>query len=306
MFTAVKSEVGVSSARLAKFEGTIADTGPIGDRKALDSTPRERISNRGGGYARDVEVVPTATGHMLQVGGPASIVTQIRLTDLRYTQMESLGRHRLRGVGQSPTRPVIQLLDLLRDVLSLPCGPQLDYALALDWYKKPIEGVVPTAWPNTPTGQLVKAGKYWYAASNHAVKQIQCGVKLVDRLLPVIGQHPLLNRVDAVAAVPGHDSKVVSFGGRLAAAVAKRLSKPVVRCGALSEFRPPAKRLDLAERAAMIDGQFVCAERLDGQSLLVIDDVFSSGSTAEETARALRAAGATRVASLCAVRTMRS
>jgi len=253
-----------------------------------------------------VEVVATANGHMLLLDGPVSIVTQVRLTDPRYVLKNALGRHKLLGIDPNPTPATNRLLDLLSGVLSLRCGPQLDYALAVDWYKSPVDGVAPKNWPNTPTGDLVHRGKYWYKAAADSARLRECGLALVDRLVPVINQHPLLDHLDAVAAVPGHDSKVVSFGSRLADAVARRLRKPFVRCGALAEFRPPAKSLDLADRSSMIDGQFVCTERLDRQSLLIIDDVFGSGSTTAETARALREAGATRVASLCAVRTMRS
>ncbi|WP_291418817.1 phosphoribosyltransferase family protein [Actinophytocola sp.] len=91
----------------------------------------------------------------------------------------------------------------------------------------------------------------------------------------------------------------------LAAAVARRLDKRLVRCAALADFRTPAKSLDPAGRASVIDNQFVCREDLSGLSLLIVDDVYGSGSTVAETARAVRAAGAVQVASLCAVRTMR-
>jgi predicted amidophosphoribosyltransferase len=106
--------------------------------------------------------------------------------------------------------------------------------------------------------------------------------------------------------VPGHDSKILSFGARLAAAVASALGKPLVPCSSLTDFRPPAKGMDPDDRASMVRNKFACNEHVGGQSLLIVDDVYSSGSTADEAARALHAAGATQVASLCAVRTMKS
>lgn len=285
--------------------GTIADTDPTGDGEALDGTPRERISNRGGGYATHVDVVRTVNGHVLQFRAPAGAVRQIRLTDQQYTPMESAYR-KLQGVGAAPTQATSQLLALLGDVLTLPCGDELDYALALDWYKSPIDGLAPSAWPNTETGDLVHRGKYWYKDPADVAKQKKCGLALVALLVEVVKRHPLLCDVAAIAAVPGHDSKILSFGSRLAAAVASTLGKPLVRCSSLTDYRSPAKSLDPAVRADKIRNKFACNEHVGGQSLLIVDDVYSSGSTADEAARALRAAGATQVTSVCAVRTMKS
>jgi len=290
---------------VASVERTIVDTDPTGDRNALDSTPRERVSNRGGGYVSDVKIVRADNGHVMQLRAPAGAVKQVCLTDPRYVPVQSPPYCKLRGAGVAPTQATTQLLTLLGDILTLPCGNELDYALALDWYKIPVEGVEGTSWSNTPIANLVHRGKYWYRGSKDAGKQKRCGLALVKLLVPVISQHPLLCDVAAIAAVPGHDSKVVSFGARLADAVARTLNKLSVRCDALNDFRPPAKSLEPAARASVINNQFVCNEYLDGKSLLIIDDVYRSGSTANETARALRAAGATQVSSLCAVRTMR-
>jgi adenine/guanine phosphoribosyltransferase-like PRPP-binding protein len=296
----------VSTPQGRTWKGTIADTDPTGDGEVLGGTPRQRISNKGGGYVTDVEIVPDVYGHVLQFRAPTGAVAQIRLADQRYRPLKSLGSPRLQGVGARPMRAIDQLLALLSDVLTLPCGDELDYALALDWYKSPVEGHSPQEWPNTSTGDLVHRGKYWYRSSSNAGHQRECGLALVELLVQVVDQHPLLRDVDSIAAVPGHDSKILSFGARLAAAVANVLGKPLVRCHSLTAFRPPAKGLEPSKRAALIHNQFACNKELGGQSLLIVDDVYSSGSTAAEAARAMRAAGATQVASLCAVRTMKS
>lgn len=233
------------------------------------------------------------------------IVKQARLTDPRYASISSPYFHKLRGPGAVPTEATSQLLELLSDVLTLRCGDELDYALALDWYKSPIEGCDPQAWPNTSTGDLVSQGKYWYKGQADAARLRVCGRALTRRLVKIVGRHPLLRDVTAIAAAPGHDVMILSFGARLAAAVAKDLDKPLVRCRSLVDFRRPLKGLDQRERASVIHNQFACDEDVDGWSLLIVDDVYSSGSTTDEAARALRAAGATRVSSLCAVRTMR-
>lgn len=294
-------------ANVLRSGGTIVDTDPTGDRMALlDGTPRERISNRGGGYLRDLEVVPTGSSHVLRFRGPAGVMRQICLTDNRYVPIQSFQYHELRGVGPKPAVAISQLLNLLLDVLTVRCGDELDYALALDWYKIPSDDIASEDWANTTIGDWVHRGKYWYKRPAEADKLKECGLALVERLAGAIMRHPLLRDISAIAAAPGHDSKIVSFGARLADAVARTLGKsPLVRCTALTTFRTPAKSRPPADRAAMLHNQFACDENLRGQSLLIIDDVYSSGSTANETARALRAAGAERVACLCAVRTLR-
>ncbi|WP_280177760.1 ComF family protein [Mycobacterium pseudokansasii] len=79
-----------------------------------------------------------------------------------------------------------------------------------------------------------------------------------------------------------------------------------MRCQSIQAFRAPAKSLNPTDRATALEGQFRCPVDISGKRVLIVDDVYTSGATAQETARALRAAGATAVAGLAAVRTMKS
>lgn len=79
---------------------------------------------------------------------------------------------------------------------------------------------------------------------------------------------------------------------------------PLVRCTSRQEFRAPVRSLEFSARAGALSGQFRCPDDVSGQRILIVDDVYASGATAEETARALRAAGADEVASIAAIRTM--
>jgi hypothetical protein len=53
-------------------------------------------------------------------------------------------------------------LKLLKSVISLPNPTGIKTALALDWYKQPIDGLDAHSWPNTGIGELVSKGKYKY------------------------------------------------------------------------------------------------------------------------------------------------
>jgi len=243
---------------------------------------------------------------VLCVDGPVGAIDQIRLVDRRYVPLGDCmsGRHTLRAPGSQPRAAIPALLDLLGTALTIPCRDAIDFALALDWYKKVTDGVQPNDWDNTDLADLVHRGKYWYRSD--AAKLREVGLAVVGELAEFIAAHPLLREIEAIAAVPGHDSRVLSFGSRIAHAVALHRNIDFVRCTCSREFRTPTKKLGLDQRADALAGLFSSPPAVAGKRVLIVDDVYSSGATAHETARAMRAAGATRVAALAAVRTMRS
>jgi adenine/guanine phosphoribosyltransferase-like PRPP-binding protein len=264
-------------------------------------------SNRGGGYVTGhSHAVSSPSRHTLHVHGPAGAIDQVRLLDPSYTVEVTTraGPHEMHGPGIRPAAATTDLLDLLGTALTVPCGDELDFAVALDWYNKVTDNGGPDHWARTDLADLIYRGKYRDKAD--AVKVQQVGRAVVGEVTEFIVAHPLLRRIEAIAAVPGHDGKVLSFGSRLAESVARRRGVQFVRCRCEKEFRTPAKQLDLNQRAAALAGLFHSPSEVSGKRVLIIDDVYSSGATAHETARALRAAGAVRVVSLAAVRTLRS
>ncbi|WP_232070439.1 phosphoribosyltransferase family protein [Mycobacterium noviomagense] len=235
--------------------------------------------------------------------GPEDAIKQVMLTDHSYTRSGVfINVHHLDGAGPAPTAGTSALLELLRGAVIVPCGDSVDFAIALDWYNKIVDDKL---GPHTDLADLVHRAKYWYRADPE--RQRVLGLAIAEEITEFVAHHPLLKDVDAIASVPGHDAKVASFGARLAATVARdRGGVPIVRCESLQAFRAPAKTIPPADRAAALEGQFRCPVDISGQHVLIVDDVYTSGATAEETARALRAAGATAVACLAAVRTMKS
>ncbi|NBD07665.1 ComF family protein [Corallococcus sp. Z5C101001] len=67
--------------------------------------------------------------------------------------------------------------------------------------------------------------------------------------------------------------------------------------GWLERTRETRRQVGLseAERAGNVAGAFVAARAVKGQEVLLLDDVFTTGSTARAAAVALREAGAVRV-----------
>jgi len=249
------------------------------------------------------------TGHDLWLRGPEEVVTQVRILAPEYRPLRLpmasswQWTHVLRAPGSC--RPdVAELLETLRVVLSLRSDRNLIVGVALDWYKKPVEGVPPNSWPNTEVGELIHRGKYWYQTD--AQKQAEVGRDVVSRLCRAIQRHPVLRQVEVILDVPGHDSrKRVSFGSRMADAIARNLGRDRIRVQTRDEFRPAAKSLDAAGRAAVLRDQFRVDQSLVDRVVLVVDDVLRSGDSMNEVVGVAYRAGAKRVDGICAARTLK-
>ena len=109
---------------------------------------------------------------------------------------------------------------------------------------------------------------------------------------------------DLFAAVPSHRSKMQKRGYNqselLAEAVAKRLKLPYQK-GLLEKTRATAsmRMADGRTRRSMLEDSFAVSSRfaslVPGKKVCLVDDVTTTGSTADACARALKAAGAAKV-----------
>jgi hypothetical protein len=270
--------------------------------------PPPRWDSRGNRLA-EWTTRPAGSGHHLWLRGTADVVAQIRKVARDYRQIDPPAGYRGRWThllsSALPLRTEIaDLLDLLTRAVTLPSPRGMDTALALDWYKVADDLIEPRSWSNTVAGDWVSRGKYWYRSGPQP--QQDAGSRAARALVEAVQRHPALTAATVVADVPGHDALQVSFGSRLAASVARHTSRPFVSVSCTVPFRPEAKNVTDAQHAAVLDGSFRVAEPLRGARVLVVDDVFRSGRSMAEVARACRAAGAAAVCGLCVVRTMRA
>jgi hypothetical protein len=255
------------------------------------------------------EVASAGTGHILRLRGPVEVVKQVQGVAPEYQNITdpasaaSEWTHELVSPDRTVKREVRQLMELLGEVVSLPSLPPVKFAIALDWYKTPVDGVDPRAWPNTEVGELVFRGKYVYKTQEEQKSIV--GRNLAGRICNAISRHAALNSAEVILNVPGHDRNVVSFGPRLAATVARYRKMRALRVTAKSEFRPEAKSLSPMERAMFLDDEFIVPLEIRGRSALIVDDVFRSGGSMAAVAKAAREAGAREVFGICPTRTMR-
>jgi ComF family protein len=112
---------------------------------------------------------------------------------------------------------------------------------------------------------------------------------------------------DALVPVPLHRARVRRRGFAPAAVLARALARErrVPALAALRRVRdtPSQTGLDAAGRRRNVAGAFAASRALPGPTLWLVDDVVTTGATLGEAARALRAAGAARVAAVCLART---
>lgn len=111
--------------------------------------------------------------------------------------------------------------------------------------------------------------------------------------------------VDAVVPVPLHRTRRRDRGFNQSELVARGLARgrglPLLgRVLAKTRATPPQTSLAAAERAANVRGAYAVrnAKKLRGMTLLLVDDVFTTGATLRECAAALRTAGAREVRAL--------
>lgn len=113
-----------------------------------------------------------------------------------------------------------------------------------------------------------------------------------------------LTGYDCVAPVPLHPRREYQRGYNqsllLVERVAGELSLPVYTGLVRTRFTRQQAQLSAVERRKNLQRAFACKQPLAARHVLLIDDVFTTGSTAEGCALALRAAGA-RTVDVCTI-----
>lgn len=165
-------------------------------------------------------------------------------------------------------------------------------------HKGPLDGVWAYAWHQGFLAEIIADYKY--------NKVIGHGAHLAAFML----RHSAYwqdESFDIIAPVPLHSRRLRKRGFNQAALLARAFKMPGVKCDLLfrTQFKPPQVGLMRNERALNVKGVFALNPVYDvrGLSILLLDDVWTTGATMEECARTLKKAGAARVAALTLTRT---
>lgn len=116
----------------------------------------------------------------------------------------------------------------------------------------------------------------------------------------------LVSHIDLVVPVPASASRPVQPVSSIASKLAKKLRKPFSASALRKTKRTPTLKslTDLERRREALDGAFRADNaQVSGKGVLLVDDLYRSGATANAVTLALIAAGASRVYFLAATRT---
>jgi len=112
-----------------------------------------------------------------------------------------------------------------------------------------------------------------------------------------VGRNPIQGEV--LVPVPLHKSRIRERGYNQSTLLAKELAKlsglPLIRNSLIKHEKsmPQARSANVEERKKNVSGVFsVCDGRLTGKSVILIDDVSTSGATLDACAGVLKQAGA--------------
>jgi ComF family protein len=113
---------------------------------------------------------------------------------------------------------------------------------------------------------------------------------------------------DCVIPLPLHDDRLAGRGYNQALEIARHFARAVdipLDGKSLKKCRAtrPQSESSLRERRHNLRNAFVCNHDLSGQRILLIDDVLTTGTTANEAARVLKSHGATGIMAVVVART---
>ncbi|HTH94519.1 MAG TPA: ComF family protein [Rhodocyclaceae bacterium] len=150
--------------------------------------------------------------------------------------------------------------------------------------------------------------RYRYAFPlNHLLQHYKYGQALS---VSALFNHVVTAKIDAVLAVPSTPSHLKERGFNpaleLARPLAKRMQVPLLLHAVTRPKDAPAQAgLPWKARRKNIRNAFECHADLSGRSILVVDDVMTTGATLDELARTLKRHGATRVENCVVARALK-
>ena len=153
---------------------------------------------------------------------------------------------------------------------------------------------------------------YSYAVYNNSLRRAILSYKfggqqykyrdLADLIILKMTEHPFLLHSDIIISVPSSRKRQKSRGFDHVLPIAKYISAktsiPYIK-NAVAKIRetPPQSKLSFNERKLSVKGAYLVAKpsKVCGKTIILIDDILTTGSTVSEIAKILKRAGARQV-----------
>lgn len=131
--------------------------------------------------------------------------------------------------------------------------------------------------------------------------------QLVEQTLELLQAHPELAKADAIVPIPSTTERKNQPVRTYCNALACKINLPVLALLAKTRPTRPQKELKtLAQKRTNVSGAFALTATVKDRRILLVDDLFDSGSTLEEITRLLRKGGVANVNVLTLTRTIHS
>lgn len=206
------------------------------------------------------------------------------------------------------------LLELIYPIRAecMGCGTRAGFER--DWLCEDCRQALANRWVGAappPEGGLIDGAAYAYLYGGPAgglVRNLK--YRGVSRLAEPMGRQMLRAfdglqpaRIDCVVPVPMHIRRTRKRGVNQALLLAREmaggLGLPLAEALVRTRNTRQQARLDAAERLHNLDGAFAVACDVKGKRVLLVDDVCTTGATANACAEALLAGGASAVLLVC-------
>jgi hypothetical protein len=204
----------------------------------------------------------------------------------------------LKGPTTRTLKRVREFLEFLKHVLALGLNKnleghftdELDQCFALDFNLED---------PQTYTG----VGALEYAAKYN--QDEGSAEKLAELLAESCEAHPRLSGVDFIGAIPANPGKTFHLPDLLVERMGKHLGRKTGLKLRKTKKTPSLKNLTLKDKLKAIKGVFTVDDDVSEQSVLLVDDLYQSGTTMWTLAKLLKEHGAEKVYGLACVKSWR-
>ena len=173
---------------------------------------------------------------------------------------------------------------------------ELDHCFALDYNYGSDE--------NSGTRTYTPFG--WFEHSAKESRDESAAQALAAAMASFVKNHPLYDAADAIVPVPPNPSKAYHFPCDLAARLATLTGKDWYN-SLVTKRQDTAKMqsLPVAQKVPALESVLTIHPSVAGKRIILVDDLYQSGSTIWTVAKALKAAGCARVLGLVCVKSWR-